>query len=397
LKLLLNTESLRPPLTGIGNYTFNLLLQYQKTSIFEKKLCFNGSVLVNAEDQLRLIKTQTSYGSSKPKKLTNVANSIRKTARKFPGVYKLHTELINKKFGNVAKPITDTVYHEPNIILKDYNGPAVTTVHDLSFIHFPQYHPRERVKWLTAMLPKTLMRADYVITDSDVVRHDLIENFDVPAERIKTIYLGADEQFYPRTKEQVKPELSLLGLKYKSYLLFVGTIEPRKGVGKLLDAWCALPKSFQLAYPLVVAGSAGWGNSDLINRIKSLAEQGRIHYLNYVPPNMLPMLYSGAAVFVYPSVYEGFGLPVLEAMSSGAPVICQANTSMAEFAQGSCLLCETGEVEELMNKIRELLESPIKQHEYAKKGLRQAAKYSWQRCAKETADIYKLAIINAKN
>lgn len=390
MKLLLNTESLRPPLTGIGSYTLNLLRQFTKTSTFERLGCFNGRALVDADEQLRLATASSGADSSEvPARQPNFTDRIRKTVRGVPGAYKLRAALLDRRFDKAAQTIPGAVYHEPNFILKDYAGPAVTTVHDLSFIHYPQYHPRERVVWLKEQLPKTLMRADAIITDSDVVRRQLIESLAVPEERIRTVYLGADEQFKPRSQEVVGEFLSRFGLAYQSYVLFVGTLEPRKGVDVLLDAWCALPDSVQRAYPLVLAGASGWGNSELLQRIKALVAQGRIHYLDYVPAEALPLLYSGASLFVYPSVYEGFGLPVLEAMSSGVPVICRAGTSMAEFAKGACLLCETGETEELTGKISAVLESPVKQKEYAQKGLVQAMHYSWARCAQETVSVYR--------
>ena len=389
MKLLLSTESLRPRLTGIGSYTLNLLREFTKTPAFEQIGCFNGSTLLGTDEQLQLV---VSSGDEPPEALARhspFTGRLRKTVRGIPGAYKLRAALLDRRFEKIAQTIPGAVYHEPNFILKDYDGPAVTTVHDLSFIHYPQYHPKERVDWLTEQLPKTLERADAIITDSDVVRRQLIESLAVPEERIRTVYLGADEQFQPRSQELIGEFLTQFGLAYQSYVLFVGTLEPRKGVEVLLDAWCALPDSVQRSYPLVLAGTSGWGNSKLLQRIKALVAQGRIHYLHYVPAEAFPLLYSGASLFVYPSVYEGFGLPVLEAMSSGVPVICRAGTSMAEFAQGACLLCETGEAEELTGKISAVLESPLKQKEYAQKGQLQAMHYSWARCAQETVSVYR--------
>lgn len=388
MRLLLNTESLRPPLTGIGSYTLNLLRQFNKNPKFEQVGCFNGEALLNADKQLQLASSGVN-SSETPVRQSNFTDRLRKTVRGVPGAYKLRAALLDRWFDKAAQSIPGAVYHEPNFFLKDYNGPAVTTVHDLSFIQYPQYHPKGRVVWSTEQLPKTLMRADAIITDSDVVRSQLIESLAVPEERIRTVYLGVDEHFQPRSQAQIGEFLSQFGLAYQSYVLFVGTMEPRKGVEVLLDAWCALPDSVQRSYPLVLAGASGWGNRKLLQRIKALVAQGRIHYLHYVPEKALPLLYSGASLFVYPSVYEGFGLPVLEAMSSGVPAICRAGTSMAEFSQGACLLCETGETEELTGEILAVLESPLKQKEYAQKGLLQAMHYSWARCAQETASVYR--------
>ncbi|WP_223295027.1 glycosyltransferase [Marinomonas mediterranea] len=152
----------------------------------------------------------------------------------------------------------------------------------------------------------------------------------------------------------------------------------------MLGAWCAA----RFGSADLSLGTC-WGNSEMLQRIKSLEAQGIIRDLHYVSADALLLLYSGASLFAYPSVYEGFGLPVLEAMSSGVPVICRAGTSMAEFAKGVCLLCETDETEELNVKISEILGSPLKQKEYSQKGLIQAMCYSWARCAQETARVYR--------
>jgi glycosyltransferase involved in cell wall biosynthesis len=395
MNLLLNTESLRPPLTGIGNYTLNLLREFSAGSSIDQIGCFNGASWISAEQQLIAVAIECDSEDQKViSEKSTLLSSVRNMVRSVPGAYKLHSHLVNRRFAQTPVNSMNTIYHEPNFILKDFSGPAITTVHDLSFMHYPQYHPKERVNWLTSQLPKTLKRADYVLADSNVVRHELIERFNVAEDRVKTIYLGADERFMPRTDDQISDVLSRMGLVYKSYVLYVGTIEPRKGVDVLLDAWCALPKELRKAYPLVIAGSSGWGNKGLLDRIRSLHEQGSICYLKYVPDNILPALYAGASVFCYPSVYEGFGLPVLEAMSCGTPVICRSGTSMAEFAQAGCILCDTGEISELTEKLLLTLGSEGQQQLYAKLSLDISAQFSWARCAKETADIYRLVSTN---
>ena len=151
-----------------------------------------------------------------------------------------------------------------------------------------------------------------------------------------------------------------------------------------------LPLPLRKAYPLVLTGSAGWRNSVLVDRIEAFIEEGTVLHLGYVTADTLPILYSGAAVFSYPSVYEGFGLPVLDAMRSGVPVICRSGTSMAEFSQGACLLCDTGEAEELASKLEVLLESAEERDIWSQKGLQQASRFSWERCAAETSEIYEL-------
>ena len=171
-------------------------------------------------------------------------------------------------------------------------------------------------------------------------------------------------------------------------MLLVATLEPRKGIDVLLEAWAQLPEETRREFPLVLTGSKGWRNEAIRERMEAFIAEGSVKYLGYVPADHLPSLYSGAAVFAYPSVYEGFGLPVLDAMSSGVPVICRAGTSMAEFSAGACLLCETGDAEELAGKISFLLASDSQRAEWGERGRARAADFSWSRCARETAAVY---------
>jgi alpha-1,3-rhamnosyl/mannosyltransferase len=297
---------------------------------------------------------------------------------------------MDRRFERTANTLVGAVYHETNYILKPYAGPCVTTVHDLSHIRFPQYHHAHVIEWLERGLPATLDRADCIITVSDVIRDELLHYYDVSAEKVHTVYEGVECQYQPRSEQQTASVLSHYGLKHKQYVLLVATLEPRKGIDVLLDAWAQLPLAMRQAFPLVLTGSSGWRNQAIVTQMERFIAEGTVLHLGYVPDSALPILFAGAAVFTYPSVYEGFGLPVLDAMSSGVPVICRAGTSMAEFAQGTCLLCDTGAAEELAIRLQSLLEDPTLREAWAQKGLDRARDFSWQRCAAETAALYRL-------
>jgi alpha-1,3-rhamnosyl/mannosyltransferase len=389
VNLILNAEALRPPITGVGNYTFHLLEQYVKRVLVDDVYCFTGTNWRTGDAQLAItaaLKAQDRKGATS---VTDAAvAAIRAAIGKIPGSMFLYSFVMDKRFERTANDIHGAVYHETNYILKPYAGPCVTTVHDLSHIRYPQFHPPNIIEWL-GRLPQSLERADCIITVSNIVRDEIIERFNLPQQKVHTVYEGVDECYQPRTESQTLSVLSGLGLLHKQYVLLVATLEPRKGIDVLLDAWCLLPESLRRAFPLVLTGSVGWRNTAILDRITALTAEGTVRHLGYVPADVLPILFSGAAVFSYPSVYEGFGLPVLDAMSSGAPVICRAGTSMAEFSQGACTLCETGEPEELALKLEMLLEDQVARDEWTKRGLSQAAQFSWQRCAAETAKIYR--------
>jgi glycosyltransferase involved in cell wall biosynthesis len=390
VKLILNAKALRPPITGVGNYTYHLLEQYLQGRDIDEVHCFSGSHWLTGQDQCALTAgIRARREKDARSRMDGAFSLLRDTVSKIPGTQALFTSVMDKRFERSANRIPDAVYHETNYVLRPYAGPCVTTVHDLSHVRFPHYHADHLIEWLDTNLRQSLDRADCVITVSDIVRAELIEHFNLPEEKVCTIYEGVESCYRPRSEEQTAAVLSRLGLGHKQYVLLSATLEPRKGIDVLLDAWSLLPEALRRAYPLVLTGSSGWRNEALIKKVAGLAAQGTVRHLGYVPVEELAVLFSGAAVFCYPSVYEGFGLPVLDAMSSGTPVICRAGTSMAEFSQGACVLCETGEPEELATKLDTLLHSSSMRDEWAGKGLKQAARFSWERCASETAQVYR--------
>ncbi|WP_144420520.1 glycosyltransferase family 4 protein [Pseudomonas protegens] len=388
MKVLMGTESLRPPLTGIGNYTLNLLREFQALPDIETIDCFDGNSFSPATDVLAGVDRPLGPPSNECSD-SQLKVHLRKVIRAMPLAYRVRSAWSDVRFKRGSRPRQDFVYHEPNFILKSHDGPSVTTVHDLSFVRHPEFHPAERVAWLSRQLPRTLKRADFVITDSEVVRTELIEQFSVPRDRVRAIYLGADARFMPRSAEATKAVLAKYGLVHGSYLAFVGTIEPRKGISVLLDAWERLTPAIRRAWPLVIAGAPGWRNAELMSRIEALRAKGEVKFLQFVSAQDLPFIYAGAATFVYPSVYEGFGLPVLEAMASGVPVICGAGTSMAEFTDGACRLFEVEDRDALALAISDLIEDSKLSKHMVELGTVRAQHFSWARCARETAQVYE--------
>jgi len=384
----MNAEALRPPLTGIGNYTYHLLAQLHAKSEIEGIQCFTGTHWHSAKTQLEITASHKAAVAGSRQSTSGFESKLRAVVGAIPGTKAAYDTLMNRRFERTANTIPNAIYHETNYILKPYSGPSVTTVHDLSHLHYPQFHPKEVVDYLNLRLPETLKRADKVITVSDVVRDELLDAYDLAPEHVHTIYEGVEAAYIPRTAAQTHDVLAEYGLEHDHYVLHVATLEPRKGISVLLDAWELLPKALRLAYPLVMTGSSGWRNSDLVERISRLQEEGSVRHLGYVPSEALPSLYAGASVFSYPSVYEGFGLPVLDAMSSGVPVICRAQTSMSEFAQGACLLCDSAEPEELADKLSTLLMDSELRVRWGQKGRERSQFFSWQKCADETLAVY---------
>jgi len=389
MKLLINTDSLAPPLTGIGNYTLHLLKELlilqQQDETLQRIDCISGQEFISAVKALeKSYQAEQSFNNEKPR-----TSPLRRIIRRIPLAYRTRQMLHNLRLQQQRHQYRQHLYHEPNFILKSHPGPCVATIHDLSFIHYPQHHPAERVAWMRGNLQKTLDRADKLITVSNVVRQELIDELDVAADRVQTTYLGVDPAFHSRTPAETQGLMDKYRLRHGGYVLFVGTLEPRKGIDLLLDAWSSLPQTTRQSYKLVLAGASGWRNTELLERIQRLEAHGEVCWLRYVPQAELPYLYASAAVFTFPSIYEGFGLPVLEAMACGTPVVCTAGTSMAEFASSAPLLFQRGDSEEFSERLQSLLEDNSLRSHHSMLGLERASHFSWRRFAEETLAIYR--------
>lgn len=389
MKVLLSCDSLRPPLTGIGNYTHELLLQLMNDATVESVVCVSAGALHEPAALLRTL--NEPEGAVKPQAQDGgFGFRARAVLRQIPFTYSAQTWLVSRRFAKKVNALKGFVYHEPNYILKPFSGPCVATVHDLSTVLHPEFHPAERVKYFERSFAKTIRHGCPIITDSELVRRQLLEFYSIDPGRVHTIHLAAGQQFAPRDQEGCRQVLDALGLQYRQFLLFVGTIEPRKNVDVLLDAYLQLPTTMRSRIPLVVAGSSGWLNGKLMDRMKGSTKDG-VRYLRFVAAEDLPILYAAATAFVYPSRYEGFGLPVLEAMASQTPVICTADSSMAEFAGEAALTCDVDDVDALVALMRELIEDDGHRERRAAMALMRAGDFSWRRVARETLAVYGFA------
>lgn len=283
----------------------------------------------------------------------------------------------------------DYIYHSPNFGAPPVSGPTVVTLHDLSVFHFPDFHPRDRVNYLREQIQDSVERADRLLTDSGFVRAELLRLFQLPAERVSAIPLGVDPAFRPHAGRELAAVTARYGLEPGGYLLSVGTVEPRKNLTGLLQAFRRLPSRLRQRYPLVIAGAYGWNSSALMEDIRLLRQGGEVIYLDYVPEHELPALYAGAAVFGYFSFYEGFGLPVLEAMSSGVPVACASSSALPELCADSALQADPHDVGAMAATLQRALEDDGWRSAAIERGLARSAGFTWQRTAAAVIDVYR--------
>ncbi|MHB1360265.1 MAG: glycosyltransferase family 4 protein [Rhodocyclaceae bacterium] len=283
----------------------------------------------------------------------------------------------------------DCLYHEPNFLPQAFAGPTVVTVADLSCFDHPDTHPIERVRILERELPGALQRADHVIVISEASSQALRRWFDVDLARISVTHLAADARFRPYSAALLAPLLATRGLTPGGYVLSVGTLEPRKNLTTLFAAYAGLPAVLRQRYPLIVVGTRGWHDKALMKSASKLIGRGELRLLGYVDDALMPTLYAGAAAFAYPSRYEGFGLPALEAMASGVPVITGNLTSLPEVVGDAGIMVDPDDADALAAYLRQLLEDRDYAENLGRRGLVRARTFSWQRCARETVAVYE--------
>ena len=268
--------------------------------------------------------------------------------------------------------------------------PAVATVHDLTALLMPDHH-RFKVRWsILPFLRSSLERAERLITVSRATADDLAFHFPQCARKVRVVHPGIDPVFRPGDPDEIAATREELGAP-GGYLLYAGTLEPRKNVGAVLDAWETLRKDDPGLPPLVLAGPYGWGSQHLVRRIEELAGQG-VRTVGHVDRARLVRIFQAASVFLYPSFYEGFGFPPAEAMACGVPVVVSNVSSLPEVVGNAGLQVDPGDTEDLALAVRKILDSPERRQELRGRGLERAARFRWDRAAQETEAVFAEAL-----
>jgi glycosyltransferase involved in cell wall biosynthesis len=281
-----------------------------------------------------------------------------------------------------------TLFHATEHLLLPLRGiPTVLTVHDLIFRRYPQHHKPLNRWYLNATLPLYCRRADHIIAVSEQTRRDVMAAYGVPTEKITVIYEAADPRFAPQSPAAAAAVRSRCRLPER-YLLFVGTIEPRKNLGRVLAAFERLHAE-RLTDALVIVGKRGWLYDDFFARLEQSPAKRAVLFPGFVPDADLPAIYAGAQVLAFPSEFEGFGLPALEAMACGAPVVCSNTSSLPEVAGAAALLVDPADADAITAALRRVAADADLAAELARRGVAQAARFSWQRAAAETLAVYQ--------
>lgn len=299
--------------------------------------------------------------------------------------------LASQMSGRTMKQVASAVapggiFHATEHLLPKVNVPTIMTVHDLIFERYPQHHTWRNVQFLRYAMPRFVRAATAIIAISQQTRDDLLEFYNTPPEKIHVIYEGIDARFHPASAEEiarVKAEYS----PDRPWLLMVGTLEPRKNHAAAIRALRILKRE---GYPhrLLCVGGKGWLFGQVNALVSELGLTNDVVFAGYAPDADLPALYSGAACSLVPSLYEGFGFPVLEAMACGVPVVCSNTSSLPEVAGDAAVLVPPSDYHALADAVRLVLTQTEYADSLRAQGIAQAAKFRWEKCAAETAALY---------
>ncbi len=413
INLIIATESLEPPLTGIGYYTAHLVDELLRSPDIERLRGLDHHGLSDATAlSTRLQKltqgelgqvpgtepigAQSTTAAAPASQRFDRRRALKDAVKKVPGAYTLarhwyaHRHRTAMARAMAAERNIPWLLHAPNYIPPKHKGPTVITVHDLSHLRHPETHPKERIDWLNQSLPKAIAQAAKIISVSEFTKQELLDlGLVADPDKIAVCYNGLDASFCPRADGEIAAELHNWGLQRGRYILSVATLEPRKNMERLLEAYEALPEHLAREYPLVLIGAAGWKNSSLRQRIARIKPPRQVITTGYLDRTPMQHLLSGAGVFAYLSFYEGFGLPVAEAMASGTPVLTANTGALREVAGDGAHLVDPHDVQDIRAGMTLLLEDLAVADRYRSAGLTRASEFSWQRCARETVAVYR--------
>jgi glycosyltransferase involved in cell wall biosynthesis len=266
---------------------------------------------------------------------------------------------------------------------------TLLTVHDLSFVRAPETTTPVLKAYLDVVVPRSVRRATHVLADSQATKDDLIALYGTPAEKITVLVGGVQPEFRPVSDPAARAAArQRYGIPANPYVFSVGTVQPRKNYARLIAALAALGSAYEDVH-LVIAGGRGWLEGPIYQAVRDHGLQGRVHFIGFARDEDLPALYSDAVCLAYPSLYEGIGLPVLEAMACGTPVLTSAISSLPEVAGDAAILVDPYDIEAIVDGLRRLLDDATLRTELTARGFRQAAKFTWEGAATQLLAIYR--------
>ncbi|MBD9426159.1 glycosyltransferase family 4 protein [Pseudomonas sp. PDM15] len=373
MRIALNASILRAPRTGIGHYVAELFSALRNLGGIDLEL-FDGW------------SWQEGLPSASLPGYSKLSGAVKLL---LPNAYQLRRLMQQHRFDRGARRVSPALYHEPSLWPFDFDGPMIMTVHDLAHVHYPQTQPVDRLREIERQVNGGLERASKILVDSQFIASEVVRHYSVSADKVVVAPLGHSRRFYPRSFEQLNVPLAEHAVRPREYLLCIGTVEPRKNLQLVIDGYLALPEALRRQYPLLIAGMPGWRNEQLQGSLQRALASGQVRLLGYLQDNALAELLAGARLLLFPSLYEGFGLPVLEAMASGTPVILSRRAALPEVAGDAGLYIDPEDIHGCASALQNLLEDEAAWQARRTAGLLRAQDFSWARCAQITANTYR--------
>jgi glycosyltransferase involved in cell wall biosynthesis len=371
MRIAIDTVLLLSPLTGVGQYAYQIARNLRKVAPFHDYTYFYG------------------YYSSRllaPGEHLDSVHRVKEAVRKIPILGNAARSL--KDVANLFSSREFDLYFEPNFIPLNIRARrTVVTVPDFSFVRFPQWHTCDKVRYYAKNFLNKIRRAQRIIVISDFIRNEAIQSFGFSPEKLTTIHPGVDREIYRVYDPQ---DLLPTREKYRlpeNFILFVGSLEPRKNLERLLLAYQNLEKPARSEVKLVLAGFKGWENERIVSLIRNMKTD--VFYLGYLPQEDLAKIYNLARLFIYPSLYEGFGLPPLEAMACGCPVIVSHAASLPEVCGEGAFYVNPCDVGSIARGIDRVLKDEGLRILLASKGRERASQFSWEKSARAHLKLFE--------
>jgi glycosyltransferase involved in cell wall biosynthesis len=266
---------------------------------------------------------------------------------------------------------------------------SIITMHDMIALDFPELCSWSNARYFKYFLPFSIKRASRIIAVSNKVKEDILRRFKIPEKKIRVIYHGIPDRFGLIKNTNLLKRVSIKYNLPKRFILFVGNLEPKKNLEVLVKAFSLLIKQYEIMHSLVIVGQTGWKNRKLLEIINKHKFKGKILLTGYVDEDDLPAIYNLATVFAFPSLYEGFGYPVLEAMACGTPVVCSNRGALPEISGGNCLFTDANSVEQLADRLYQIINVPEIRQDLIQRGLKWSKEFTMNRSATETLKLYQ--------
>jgi len=385
MRVLLNGMAMLGRLTGVGQYAWRLADALHQLPAVEAVDVFEGR---------RIVPWLQFHSGAQSRERVDRYERLKVWVREHaPFCRNLVSRCRAASFARHTRGPRWTVYHEPNYIPQRFAGATVTTVCDMSYLRCPEYLPQDRLHWLRQRLETSVRHAQAVIAISEFTRDELLDLFPgLDPAKLHVTPLGVDFDRFAGTPDD--EDVNIVRARHRlpsQFILYLGTLEPRKNLQGLVTAFSRLPLSLQREFPLVLAGMGGWKQHYFRPALDALRRRGLLHEIGYVADAELPGLLRAAAVFCFPSIYEGFGLPPLEAAAAGTPVVASHSSSLPEVLGNAAVYVDPLSADSIAGGLRKVLEQPSVQHELRVAGRARAREYTWRRCAERTVAAYERA------